>query len=118
MHAAGKLEATHPMPTDHPGTTVFPRFCTGFCTKAHLARAMLEAIAWQSREVLDAMRADMGVALEAKEEEVMGGGCSSGGGSAKHTGTSTGNGLRVLRVDGGAAKNGLLMQLQVHSSCP
>jgi glycerol kinase len=53
-----------------------------FHTKAHLARATLEAIAFQTRAVLEAMVQDAGVRLD------------------------------VLRVDGGASANGLLMQLQ------
>ena len=32
---------------------------TGYVTKAHLARAALEATAWQVREVVDAMAADV-----------------------------------------------------------
>jgi glycerol kinase len=55
---------------------------TRFATKAHIARAALEAVAWQTREVLDAMRADTGTALT------------------------------VLRVDGGMVANDLLMQIQ------
>ena len=51
-------------------------------TAAHLARATLEAIALQTRDVLDAMTADSGI------------------------------GLAELRVDGGAASNDLLMQIQ------
>lgn len=51
-------------------------------TRAHLARAALEAIAYQSREVIDAI--------------------------AKDTGTR----LREVRVDGGAAANDFLMQFQ------
>ena len=51
-------------------------------TKAHLARAALEAIALQTKEVLAAMEADSGIKL------------------------------RQLRVDGGASVNNLLMQLQ------
>jgi glycerol kinase len=51
-------------------------------TKAHLARAALEAIAFQSAELLEAMAADAGIALT------------------------------ELRVDGGAAANDLLMQTQ------
>jgi glycerol kinase len=50
--------------------------------KAHLARATLEAIAWQTRDVLVAMEEDVGTAL------------------------------RELRVDGGATENRLLMGLQ------
>lgn len=55
---------------------------TRFSTGAHLVRATLEAIAFQCREVLDAMAADSGRRPEA------------------------------LRVDGGAAANGFLMQFQ------
>ena len=51
-------------------------------TKAHLARAALEAIAYQTRDVLDAMSADSKVALNS------------------------------MRVDGGATANDLLMQIQ------
>ena len=51
-------------------------------TKAHLARAALEAIAYQTRDVLDAMSADSKVALKS------------------------------MRVDGGATANNLLMQIQ------
>jgi glycerol kinase len=54
---------------------------TGYITKAHLARAVLEAAAWQSREVLDAMTADSGVEIS------------------------------MLRVDGGMTANNLLMQI-------
>ena len=36
---------------------------TGYVTKGHLARAALEATAWQMREVVDAMTADSGVPL-------------------------------------------------------
>ncbi|MFN2166433.1 MAG: FGGY family carbohydrate kinase, partial [Anaerolineae bacterium] len=50
--------------------------------RRHLARAALEAICYQSRDLLDAMTADSGIHLEA------------------------------LRADGGAASNNLLMQLQ------
>jgi glycerol kinase len=51
-------------------------------TAAHIARATLEGIAFQSRDVLDAMQQDSGIALG------------------------------ELRVDGGAAQNDLLMQIQ------
>ena len=51
-------------------------------TKAHLARATLEAIAFQSAELLEAMTSDSGIALA------------------------------ELRVDGGATANDLLMQIQ------
>jgi glycerol kinase len=55
---------------------------SGFHTKAHLARATLDAICFQTRAVLDAMARDSGVRLG------------------------------ELKVDGGATVNGLLMQLQ------
>jgi glycerol kinase len=51
-------------------------------TKAHIARAALEAIALQTMDVLRAMQADAGIKL------------------------------KQLRVDGGASANDLLMQLQ------
>ena len=51
-------------------------------TKAHIARAALEAIALQTMDVLQAMQADSGIKL------------------------------KQLRVDGGASANDLLMQLQ------
>jgi glycerol kinase len=51
-------------------------------TRAHVARAALEAIAFQSAELIEAMAADSGIAL------------------------------RELRVDGGATANNLLMQFQ------
>lgn len=53
-------------------------------TSAHIARAALEGIAYQSMDVINAMILDAGV------------------------------GLKELRVDGGAAKNNLLMQFQAN----
>jgi glycerol kinase len=55
---------------------------TRYVTAGHIARATLEATAWQTREVLDAMNADSGVALT------------------------------TLKVDGGMVGNELLMQFQ------
>ena len=55
---------------------------TRYVTRAHLVRATLEAICYQTREVLEAMEKDAGIALQA------------------------------LKVDGGAAVNDLLMQMQ------
>jgi glycerol kinase len=55
---------------------------TRYATKAHLARAVLEATAFQTREVLEAMEKDSGIALH------------------------------VLRTDGGMVANDLLMQFQ------
>ncbi|MBN8541045.1 MAG: glycerol kinase GlpK [Deltaproteobacteria bacterium] len=56
-------------------------------TRAHIARATLEAMALQNAEILIAMAKDL-----------------SGG--------AAGAGLRSVRVDGGASANALLMQLQ------
>jgi glycerol kinase len=55
---------------------------TRYVNKGHIARAVLEATAWQTREVLDAMNSDSGVPLTA------------------------------LKVDGGMVFNDLLMQFQ------
>ena len=55
---------------------------TRFINRGHLARAALEAVAFQTREVLEAMEADSGIALSA------------------------------LKVDGGMVGNELLMQTQ------
>src|ERR671935_824590 len=55
---------------------------TRYVNKGHLARAALEATAYQTREILDAMEADSGVRLKA------------------------------LKVDGGMVHNELLMQFQ------
>ncbi|MEV0618021.1 glycerol kinase GlpK [Nonomuraea sp. NPDC050404] len=53
---------------------------TGFVNKGHIARAVLEATAWQTREVVDAMNADSGLDLS------------------------------TLRADGGMTADNLLMQ--------
>ncbi|OXM72527.1 MULTISPECIES: glycerol kinase GlpK [Amycolatopsis] len=53
---------------------------TSYITKGHLARAVLEATGWQTREVVEAMNADSGIALS------------------------------TLRVDGGMTADNLLMQ--------
>ncbi len=55
---------------------------TRYATKGHLARAVLESTAFQTREVLDAMEKDSGIALDS------------------------------LRTDGGMVENNLLMQFQ------
>jgi len=55
---------------------------TRYVNAGHLARAVLEATAWQTKEVVDAMNADSGVALTS------------------------------LKVDGGMVHNDLLMQFQ------
>jgi glycerol kinase len=53
---------------------------TGYITKGHLARAVLEATAWQTREVIEAMNTDASMTMS------------------------------MLRVDGGMTANNLLMQ--------
>ncbi len=55
---------------------------TRYVNKGHIARAVLEATAFQTREVVDAMRKDSGIDLD------------------------------VLRTDGGMVENDLLMQFQ------
>jgi glycerol kinase len=55
---------------------------TGFSNRHHIARAVLEAVAFQTRDVVDAMIADSGAALA------------------------------VMKVDGGMTANALLMQSQ------
>lgn len=55
---------------------------TAYANRAHIARAVLESTAYQTRDVLDAMRADAGIDLES------------------------------LKVDGGMVVNELLMQFQ------
>ena len=54
---------------------------TAFVTKAHIARAVLEATAWQTRDVMDAINADAGIPA------------------------------RSLAVDGGMTTDNLLMQM-------
>ena len=55
---------------------------TRYVNRAHIVRAALESICYQTREILEAMNADSGVPL------------------------------RALKVDGGATANNFLMQLQ------
>jgi glycerol kinase len=55
---------------------------TAFVNRGHIARAALEAVAWQTREVADAMAVDAGHPLD------------------------------LLKVDGGMTANSLLMQFQ------
>ncbi len=100
VQSAGEIEALAESVPDAGGVVVVPAFVglgaphwdsyargtilglTRGTTRAHIARAALEAIAFQSAEVLTAMQADSGIALN------------------------------ELRVDGGATANNLLMQFQ------
>lgn len=56
----------------------------GYSTRAHIVRAGLEAICFQTCDVLESMRKDANL-----------------------------NGLERLKVDGGAVSNNLLLQMQV-----
>jgi glycerol kinase len=100
IRSAGEVEALAASVPDNGGVYLVPAFAglgaphwdayargailglTRGTTGAHLARAALEAIAFQSAEVLRAMEADAGLKLT------------------------------ELRVDGGATTNNLLMQFQ------
>ena len=100
IDSASDVEALAALVPDSGGVTVVPALTglgaphwdpsargtilglTRGSTPAHIARATLEAIAFQTRDVTDAMSADSGIALT------------------------------TLRVDGGAARNDLLMQIQ------
>jgi glycerol kinase len=99
IRSAGEVEALASSVPDSGGCYIVPAFSglfaphwrpdargviaglTAFVTKAHVVRAALEATAWQTREVVDAMRADAGLELAA------------------------------LKVDGGMTANGLLLQI-------
>lgn len=61
---------------------------TRYTSKAHIARAVLESICFQVKDVIDSMNKDAG-GVGSKKEEFL------------------------LRVDGGATANNLLMQIQV-----
>ncbi|MGN6209268.1 glycerol kinase GlpK [Asticcacaulis sp.] len=100
IRSSGEIEALAASVPDSGGVALVPAFVglgaphwdayargtiiglTRGSTKAHIARAALEAIAFQSAEVLEAMISDSGVRLT------------------------------ELRVDGGASHNNLLMQFQ------
>jgi glycerol kinase len=100
IRASGEIEALAASVEDSGGVYLVPAFAglgaphwdayargtmqglTRGTTRAHIARAALEAIAFQSVEVLQAMQRDAGIQL------------------------------KELRVDGGAAVNGTLMQFQ------
>jgi glycerol kinase len=62
---------------------------TRYVTRSHLVRATLEAICYQTRDVLEAMRSDSGASRSEGESA-----------------------LATLKVDGGATVNDFLMQLQ------
>jgi glycerol kinase len=95
--SAGEIEALAASVTDSAGCVLVPAFSglfaphwrpdargviaglTAYVNKGHIARAALEAVAWQTREVVAAMAADAGQALS------------------------------VLKADGGMTANALLM---------
>jgi glycerol kinase len=98
--SAGEIEALAASVADNGGCSVVPAFSglfaphwrpdargviaglTAYISRGHIARAALEAVAWQTREVADAMAADAGRPLD------------------------------ILKVDGGMTVNNLLMQFQ------
>ncbi|GAA1595355.1 MULTISPECIES: glycerol kinase GlpK [Kribbella] len=98
IHTAAEIETLARTVDDNGGAYIVPAFSglfaphwrseargviaglTGYITKGHLARAVLEATGFQTLEVVDAMNADSGIALTA------------------------------LKVDGGMTANNLLMQ--------
>ncbi|MBX3013321.1 MAG: glycerol kinase GlpK [Caldilineaceae bacterium] len=100
IHHAAETEAIAQSVADSGGCYLVPAFSglfaphwrsdargvlvglTRYVNRAHLVRAALESICYQTREVLDAMNADSGVPLQ------------------------------MLKVDGGATANNFLMQLQ------
>ncbi len=100
ISSADEIESLAASVADNGGCSVVPAFSglfaphwrpdargviaglTGYVTRAHIARAALEAVAWQTREVVDAMAADSGRPLD------------------------------ILKADGGMTANGLLMQFQ------
>ena len=100
IRSAGEIEALAASVPDADGVTFVPAFAglgaphwdarargtigglTRGSTAGHIARAALESIAFQTADVLDAMRADSGIVV------------------------------RELRADGGAARNDLLLQFQ------
>ncbi|MFF8943447.1 glycerol kinase GlpK [Streptomyces sp. NPDC014864] len=98
IHSAPEIETLARTVEDNGGCYIVPAFSglfaphwrsdargvivglTSYITKGHLARAVLEATGWQTREVVDAMNADSGLAL------------------------------KELKVDGGMTSDNLLMQ--------
>lgn len=100
IHSSAEIESLAASVDDNGGVYVVPAFSglyapywkdsargviaglTRFSTRAHIARAVLEATAFQTREVVDAMEADSGIVLD------------------------------QLRTDGGMVENELLMQFQ------
>ncbi len=100
IQKSGDIEALACSVDDNGGTYIVPAFSglfapywrsdargvivglTRFVNRGHLARAALEATAFQTREVLDAMRSDSGIELQS------------------------------LKVDGGMVVNNILMQFQ------
>jgi glycerol kinase len=97
ISSAGEIEGLAASVADSAGCVFVPAFSglfaphwrpdargviaglTAYVSKGHIARAALEAVAWQTREVVDAMAADAGQALS------------------------------VLKADGGMTANALLM---------
>ena len=115
VNDANEVEECAKTVTDTGGVTFVPAFgglfaphwrddsrgvivgLTRYAKKAHICRAALEAIAYQSMEVLEAMELDCEENSESKKR--------------KKTSSSDGDG-KLLSVDGGASVNDTLMQIQ------
>jgi glycerol kinase len=85
---------------------------SGNTTAAHIVRAAIEAVAFQSKELLDAMDADRSNAMKAVAAEEKQGHHSGLHHDPNSTGTSGGRSPGALAVDGGMTANDLLMQFQ------
>ncbi len=98
-------------------------------TAGHIARATIESMAFQTRDVLDAMRADVAGRSGAASQSGADGqsGAADQSGAANQSGAASQSAatrspddpsaantfqMRTLRVDGGAAVNNMLMQFQ------
>ncbi|MEW9548748.1 FGGY family carbohydrate kinase [Nonomuraea sp. NPDC050783] len=81
-------------------------------TRAHLVRATLEAIAFEVRDVTEAMAGEITTGREAAGEGTASGGTASGGTAGEGTAGAGAAAVPVLKADGGASANDLLMQLQ------
>jgi glycerol kinase len=71
----------------------------------HIARATLEAIAFQVADLVSAMREDLAASLAGAPR-------TPGGRNSTKDNAEGGAGIGRIRVDGGAAQNNLLMQFQ------
>lgn len=97
---------------------------TSATTRAHLARAMLDAIGWQTKEVVEAMAKDRSEAMSkgkvgtkaeaetAPEASLTSDAAATGKNDPSSSSSSSVAAISRLRVDGGASRNDLLMEIQ------